>query len=196
MLARIAHDIGHPRLSPARVDLLVAGLAGGRADVMGIGALAASAAALSRRRPSAASGAGTPRSAKFPDRGDPRPASPCCVCRHGRGEDLTVRQRGKRLAKGRRARIDVRADRRPTTAVEAMADRAFLLKRGRAGGDSASSGFRGLARSAASAGTLCKSSQVATSISIDGRCRTGAGKSGQREPIESRCRRRPRGAQR
>jgi hypothetical protein len=51
------------------------------------------------------------------------------------GENLTVGQRGDRLAKGRRARIDMLADGCAAAAVKTVADRAFLLKGRRARGD-------------------------------------------------------------
>ena len=48
-------------------------------------------------------------------------------------ENLPIRQDGERLPQRRRARIDVRADRRSAAAIEAMADGAILLEKRRAG---------------------------------------------------------------
>jgi hypothetical protein len=48
-------------------------------------------------------------------------------------ENLPIRQNGESLPQRRRARVDVRADRRSTAAVEAVADGAILLEKCRAG---------------------------------------------------------------
>ena len=55
-------------------------------------------------------------------------------------EDLTVGQGRKGLAKSRRTRIDVRADRCSAPAVETVADRAILLKQRRTGSKAGLSG--------------------------------------------------------
>ena len=84
------------------------------------------------------------------------------------GENLPIRQRRKQLEKGRNARIDMFADGRAAGSVEIVTNRAFLLKCPAPAAMVASSGFSGLTRAAASAGTLFRRSQVATSISISG----------------------------
>ena len=131
MRARVAHDIGHARLLPARVNLLMAGLARRRADIVRAGLDRQRFRRLRRRWGQVAQ-----EKNDLPDLligeipgGHRRVAN---AVMH-EGEYLPVGEDRESLPKRGRARIDVRADRRPAAAVEAVADRAILLEERRAG---------------------------------------------------------------
>ncbi len=167
MLARVTHDIGHPCLPPAVIDFLVTGLAGGRADVMGLDS-------MSRRRAVGGTKSGCRR--QVAEEGDDLPN---LVFRQipGRhrgvayavadvGENLAVCKRRERLAKGRRARIDMLADGCAAGSVKAVADRALLLKRRRASSDNRFVGLQRIGPRGGRGRHAVQQSQVATSVSI------------------------------
>ena len=100
------------------------------------------------------------------------------------GEDLAICERRKRLAQGRRARIDMLANGCAAGAVEPVTDRALLLKSGRAGSDI---GFIRLQRIRARGSFWRYAVQQQPSGNFgfnDGRRWTGAGKSGESETIQ------------
>ena len=187
MLARIAHDIGHPCLPPAVIDFLVTGFAGGRADEMGLDC-------VSRRRAIVGAGRGCRRQVAEERHDLPNLLFRQIPGRHRRvadavidvSENLTVGQRGKRLAKGWRARIDMLANGCAAAPVKAVADRAFLLKHCSAGGDIR---FVGLQRTGARGRFRRHAVQEQPGRDFRfnrGRRRTGARQAGERETIQER----------
>ena len=118
MLARIAHHVRHARFAPARVDLLVAFLARGRADIRSQQAPAQRCRSPEApRQPSAPGSAGDGyrrRVARSAGPACPRPASPCSGCRCGC--DRTPRRpTSMRRRREAAAPADIR-DRRPAYA--------------------------------------------------------------------------------